>query len=332
VVHHLGSTIPPVREETNFPKTREQTILYRPIRDDNKLSIVPAFPYVDAIRRGDPVQAVRFMWSPFRWTLPCLDFKLANLSDNPIFLTRAAFDVQSSEPNLSPLLVVREACPIEYFQILNEGWGDANGCTLSFNVTRRSERAKFETPYAYDIFMGTIDAYNTSENGPADTESGVIDLQKVFRRLGVDVDAIKSRAQPSSLGGFDDGIAILSGQISYRYTDHEGHGRAALMKFSATVVIGPSPCMMYAPTSHKYNLLLDVDNEGYSRELEISQVLAPRGADRFQMCVGALKSSSHIFKVRLFYNSGQEFSSKTIGLDLIIPRSQAHRIRSSEGD
>lgn len=145
-----------------------------------------------------------------------------------------------------------------------------------------------------------------------------------------------------ALGSFREGknterniySAIAYGEISFTGTTHEGKSKPSVVKFSAEV-----PLLIFGQygdnysSSFQYSVKLDVDRENYKVVVQghgssVSQFLKTGEIDRFNIRVGASKSSLHDFRLKLIYNNGQSLLSPPISLKIFVPKSEANSIRN----
>ncbi|OBQ41022.1 MAG: hypothetical protein AN485_03710 [Anabaena sp. MDT14b] len=141
-----------------------------------------------------------------------------------------------------------------------------------------------------------------------------------------------------ALGEFKNGVnikrnlysAIAYGEISFTGTTHEQKLKASIVKFFAEV-----PLLIFGQygdgyySSFQYSAKLDIDRENYkvlvqSLGSSVSQFIKTGEIDRFNIRVGALKSSLHNFILKLIYNNGQFLLSPPISLKIFVPRSEAN--------
>ena len=145
-----------------------------------------------------------------------------------------------------------------------------------------------------------------------------------------------------ALGSFQNGKAIIVGELNYVETNYEGHKiqRTNQLKHLANLIIktptAPEDiiCGADAPPSSKYSIGFESQEENYNKVNykfashkdnyqvvlpEISHSLTPGEADRFLVEFEADQSSIHEFNVLLIYNNSKQLKSQDIKLELFRP-------------
>jgi hypothetical protein len=138
--------------------------------------------------------------------------------------------------------------------------------------------------------------------------------------------------QRDALGPFPNGYATLIGELSYSYTDLDGHEARQRNHITTPVSIFGPGAGAPAPPTFSYNVRLRVDGGGYDVTVPISQSIGPGETDRFLLHIAAEKSSLHEFDVLLRYNDTAEIVSRPIKLELFLSRLDADLVENQARD
>jgi predicted alpha/beta hydrolase family esterase len=303
----------------------DMTLRYELQRESERLVITPRMPYLDAVARGGPVYHVKYTWSPFGWQFPNLDFKIVNNSARTICLTEAVLEIASSKSDTTPMPVIPARSFSMKFWVDNEGWGPLQDATLDLNLFPTDHDEDFDSPFIHHLDLGTID------------EQCEVELARQFASIGVQVEFPEDSnrlpfVKKDGLGPFTNGYAILCGVLSYKYVGIDGEKHDAAVKIGTYVCLLPPPLGLYTPPSYQYDAIFDTDRTNYQVRVPLSQSLRSGEADRFNIRIAAAKSSVHDFHVHLICNGEQLPESKPITLRLLLPRSQADKIRLASND
>jgi len=148
-----------------------------------------------------------------------------------------------------------------------------------------------------------------------------------------------------ALGSFQNGKAIIVGELNYVETNYEGHKiqRTNQLKHFVNLSIKTPPTdesyknfKRYgasAPPSSKYSIGFENQEEysyktrhrfatqedNYQVFLHVSHSLTPGEADRFLVYLEVEKSSIHDFNIILMYNNSEQLKSEDIKLELFRP-------------
>ncbi|GHA88860.1 hypothetical protein GCM10009069_09870 [Algimonas arctica] len=80
----------------------------------------------------------------------------------------------------------------------------------------------------------------------------------------------------------------------------------------------------FEPTG-SYDVAFKPSGTTYTLTVPLSQPIRPKDFDRFSIWLGAPRSSTHVFKVRLKYNEDQELPSNSMNFQYLRPRGNASR-------
>jgi hypothetical protein len=113
---------------------RENTLEYHYEKNGNKITIEPHIELVEKQRRGEVIQGFAWSYQPFKWDFPVLSVKIVNNSNRNILLTEATFQIDKSEIDVRPIIVVRGQTHSGVAEFINEGWGEISNVVARFNV------------------------------------------------------------------------------------------------------------------------------------------------------------------------------------------------------
>lgn len=326
----------PVMADFEFPE--ERMLSYRVTKDVKQLQIDPQMGYLSKLGDGGPVSGFKNMLSPFRWYFPKLDIKILNDSTKAIFLAHAIFKIQKSVLDPSPVLLIRESpSKFTHFELFNEGWGGVSNCSIKFNIVTTENKPLFGGQYSYEERIG--DFFETYD----------INLSNALRDQGVDVDSIDGiipwvtyieglptvaiwnekekfkTISTSALGPFKNGEALVFGEITYSGRKLDGKLSKNVLKFSTYLSLFRPPGAPLPPT-YEYRVMFDIGKNNYQVKEPISQCLESGKPDRFDIVIGAPKSSLHVFRLELKCIDGKCLMSQPIILKIFLPRSQIGQI------
>jgi hypothetical protein len=317
------------------------TVAYSADRVGDKLRITPELPYLDLFKRGGPIAPDDYWLTPFEMTLPQLDITVTNNTNKTVFFNEAVFDIESSQLDPSPLLVIPER---DYggmkMSFINFGWKKLTDVTIKCNLVRAKETEDFTR------LEETLNV-TTDENG-----SFLADFSDVLARLGVDVATLRNPYEEATYsasgetykirtkngrtvvlsgseykqrmlkayGPFPEEMAKVVGEISY--ADPVDTSKRQSVRFLGLLYfqVQVQPLGGRAPPTCEYAVKFDVDNQHYERHISLAQALKPQDFDHFTIRVAADKSSIHRFKLRLLYNNGLVIESPPVELNLFMPR------------
>lgn len=317
-------------------------VRYAVRRVNDRIQVTPVLPYLEIINAGGPIHPRGFHGS-FDWRYPTIDLKLVNNTKETVFITEAIIRVRRSMRVQRPLIVIGMDRCGRRLPILNEGWEKARNSKLAFrfvqpNVAVRhpTERSAMRT-----VLLGDIADYHSVDLSDALIASGVdlanLDSHRLLHmapngNVAVTRDEYgrtkrMSRREFNELrrtwmGPFGDGIAPLSGHLEYDERSTDGPVRHRKLKVEAPIYFDKG-CVQFSqvvPSAHHY-ASLRIDGSDYEQRVNVSQIVKPGEADRFQITVGAMQSSLHELQVELVYNSDEVIKTPRIDIELFVPRS-----------
>lgn len=268
------------------------------------------------------------------------------------------------------LLIHENMYNVRHFYLVNEGWGEVLDCSINFNVISDDMPPDFNKQYKYKAVIGGFDETFNVDVSDALTGEGVDfskltegRLAKAkyseFRHVGTSYSASEDETvilldntgkeinvaeaeyyQESeseyeekilrALGSFKTARARVVGEITYSGRTTMKTSQISKLKFSALVsLVEPGPGAP-APPSYQYEAMFEIGRTNYEVRVPISQVLQPGETDRFNILIGAPKSSHHAFKLKLIYNDGLALISPETMMKIFLPRSQAHAMRPAD--
>ena len=314
-------------------------ITYEASDEDGSLVIRPRNPYFSALRDGGNIDDYA---SEFFLYWPKLDFKITNNSQSTLFATRITLQVESSEMDTSPFVLVRtDPTRLFIFEFVNEGWIDASG-EMSFRIQNPSLALNYN---ALLPIKKTVSRFS---------KSIPISISDELASIGVDTKRIsqiyeKMDSLNAARGDFADSYTRLEKQCTDALGSFAGRESALVIgvatfrslgsdqsvtfQFSAKVPIMPPSGLGGAePETDSYEVSLDLDRHRYEKVISISHSLKGGEVDRFGLTIGASKSSIHRFTPKIVFNNGIHVAGKPIHLHLLVPRSCAEAGSRTESD
>lgn len=310
--------------------------------DGGKVAIEPRLEYFSILERGGLI-STGYNYTPFGFEFPNLDIKVVNNSSETIFITSAEFNLDRSESDLMPILLIRSDIYLSnerHFELVNDGWGRVDSCVVNYDIAPapsasgsykyKLQTEVFEERYNVDVTEGLVgeglqidklQALNWQEKG--DDSVTLVSGEKIRK-------SEYNRRIAAALGPFSKNQAFATGKLTCSWKDANGLSNLQTFNFSTSVtVMNQSLGGLPAPPTAQYQAAFGVDRRDYTvSAADVSHTLKPGEADRFEIRVGAAKSSYHDFRLKLFYNGGGVVLSKSIHLHMVVPRSCAMLARS----
>jgi hypothetical protein len=336
---------------SNFASSSAMTVSYNAEKKGKKTVISPINEYLEHMRNGGPVSPVHFVYTPFKWDFPTLDIKIVNNSDKTIFINEGILNVQHSELDSEPILLIRPdsfRSNALHFRILNDGWRVARNVKINFNLdplVEKDHTPLFTAPYDHALTIADIEA------------SSNVNVASAFVKAGVEIDKLKDlgvisaiyvggestvtvrdtngkevtmtqeefeKKRASLFGPFVHGGALLSGVISYDWLQPKGDSKHNELRFSTVVWIYDLNARgAPAPPTYGYSTKLEVNGNKYVRRVNMSQAIKPGDTDRFTLQIGVEKSSLHTFDLQLMYNDSKILHGGSFQLGIFVPRTAA---------
>lgn len=301
-------------EEKTIPKNSDRIMRYSVSRDAGQVTIAPELPYLESVRKGNPVWSIPFMWQPFRWLPVNLDLKFLNRSTETLYLNALKVKVKRSCQNNEPILFVKRGSNFPYFCMSNDGWGRIRDPRLKMAFADGMGTPTFPDELTIEVPVQEFD------------EFAEFDLTQQFKALGVDVDAVMARHPTPQLGPFKSGVAFVFGLLEF--IDEDGNPR--MFRFGTDMRIAGPAYGMYGPPTYEYQTRLQVTGEHYERTVEISHVMKPGESDRFLLQLDVDKSSDHELELCVESNLGTIATSGPVHLSILVPRSVNERVSDTE--
>ncbi len=301
-------------EEKTVPKQESRILKYSGCLKSDSVEISPQLPYLEAVRKGEPVWAITYMWQPFRWLPLNLDLKFLNQGTETLYLTALNLRITRSTANVESVLFLKHGSFFPFISISNDGWGLIREPSLHIAILEASESPSFPD----DLPIGVpLDQF---------AEYCEIDLTEQFKSLGVDVNAVMQRKPNPDLGPFKSGVVFIFGKLSF--VDESGESKA--FRFGTDMSIQGPLLSMYGPPTFEYQTRLQVDGDDYMRSVEISHVLKAGESDRFLLQLDVDRSSNHELEISIASNRGTIVTSKPMRISLFVPRSVSERVSNKE--
>jgi hypothetical protein len=308
------------------------TLRYGLTRKNDKIVIEPQMGYLAQLRSGGPVKSLSYWYVPYDWQFPNLDLKIVNNSKDRIYFSEAVIAVKKSSIDPRPVLHIKDSSNSQmYFMLINEGWGPATNCKLSYSFAQPNEDISFDKPYVFDQDLEDID------------NAKRVDLTGSLKHAGVDVEFLKDKDRffsdyydgdksltHKAFGPFAKGKVLVYGELEYTERTTSGSENKASLKFSTIVSLTPPGVGVPRPPTFQYDAMLKVDEVNYNVHVNINQDVAPGDTDRFNIRLAAPKSSIHDFSVRLIYNEKKTISSDEVVLSMFVPKSSSGMIEKAK--
>lgn len=348
-------------------KDQERTLTYQIDYNNQELHITPLMEYLTKLKNGMPITDLGLILviPPFfKWQFPNLDLRIVNNSDKTIYITDIFIDVEKSYLNPYPVLVLPGEEPNAlHFWLINDGWGEVQDAVARFNLVPKGYPISFEESYQHEVRIGDFcDSVNV-DISRAIKELGVdVDFINGFNNRGEEYHSIHAKmgrffsqikefmdnkedeeykTLMSALGIFKNSditkrptfAAIAVGEICFTGKTANGDFKRDTIKFSSEVpLLVPGGYGAPGGPTYQYMVKLDVDRDNYKVRVQgcgssVSQYLKSGDIDRFNIRVGALKSSLHKFRIRLVYNDNQSLLSPALSLNMFVPKSEEKSAR-----
>ena len=297
-------------EENTIPKPEERVLRYSCRPGPDLIEFSPHMPYLDAVREGQPVWALDYMWLPFRWLPLILDLKFLNNGDDTVYLTRLDLAVRKSTANTEPVPFVKRSECFPNLTVSNDGWGEICSPTLRLAFADGVGQPSFPETFPFEILLEDFATVHE------------LDLSEQFSSLGVDIDGVMSGEENARLGPFQSRAVFVFGELAFSTPE----GEPRFFRFGNDMYMDVPPPGMYAPPNFEYETRLRVEGEDYVQSVDLSQVIGPRESDRFLLQLNVDKSSYHDLTISVVGNHGVNAVSLPVRLSLFVPRSVHERV------
>lgn len=351
---NINMSVSVMQDESSASLSKSDTHLdYEISRPESSIEITPYMGYFELLEKGGPIEPISYIWVPFEWDFPVLDIKVVNNSNKTIFLTEALFNIEESILDPTPVLLIR---PDDFrrnalhFPICNEGWGPAKDLRIEFHLAPldAGAEARYNTPYTHILSIGDIDECFNVDLSQAFVDSGVnlsglqslrivsysyggenggtiTYLDKTDAEVTVTVRQFET-IRKSFLGDYEEGGAVVSGEMIYDSISLQGKPIENRIKFSTIVwLFDENLAGVPAPPTYEYGTRFQVTGKNYERRVNISQQIKPGETDRFTIKIGVDKSSLHKFSFSLLYNNSVIGEQKIV-MRIFVPRSGAEYV------
>ena len=303
------------------------TYKYKIKKEGGLIKINPQNTYLSLLKKGGPIFPKHYWHSPFEgdFAFPNFDIKIVNNTEETISFLKGIFNIHESKTDPFPILWINGDGYNMQLPLINVGWGKVYNAIIKFNLFPIEESREVYMNYSHEIVLGDFDRYSEKT-----------DLTPIFRKLGVDVEAIngfpydddKSEKSVKALGIFKSATAKVIGEIEYWGLNSSGQKSREILKFKAVVHLGMRPPGLPMPPRAYYDVKFETDGSDYQKELPpiFMHVIKPGEADRFQFKISAAKSSRHVFDFVLLYNDNKTISFENIGLNYFMTPLDAKHI------
>ncbi len=322
--------------------------------------------YLALVEKGGPIEPITF--SPeFSVGFPSLDVKLVNNSAKAVFFSEMLVQVESSQPDTTPLpLIFSGYDQVLFFRLVNEGWGPIESCTVKFHLVPKGKgksAAPAQAPKtpAFEKTFGRFTEDLDVDVGDAAISAGipakhvekarqyvVQEKKKLQLSLSGNEDSVEHRqleaantklyteltaAGSKKLGPFTDGVGRVIGSLTYTWNDAAGKAQTKTLGFQADVLLVPPDGLgAPGPVTGRYETMLRTEGENYTLAVPISQPVRKGDVDHFLLRLGLPASSRHRLRVRLRATDGSYVESGPIALAGLLPRHAAADLQKGPGD
>lgn len=289
-----------------------RTARYRLQRTPGLIRIESSMEYVDDFRQRKELQPVSYVWSPFRWLFPTLDFCVVNNSKDTVMLTELALSVDSSRPHSEVLLVIRD---VRYefgaVQLVNEGSMPAKNARLLFNVFPSNTEPQNTPPYQFIVELGDI---VTAVNPVVLTREQLQELANEDQEIAAGISEYQSVEIVGEVQWTEDGTTVKT------------------IGFRSPVFCGPATCGLFTPPTARYSIQLRAWGDSYYESLPLAQSIQPGATDRFQVVIAAPCWSHHRLNLRISGMPKLDIELSPLELEIFIPSSQSGKTLSIGSD
>jgi hypothetical protein len=276
------------------------TLKYLYERVDDKLRIKYEMPYLTWLSDGSPIEPLTEYGRPelkFTWQYPKLAVKVVNNTNRTLLLSEATIEILASEINKEPVLIIQSAWPerppLGTFHLVNEGWGDVVNATITYEA-----RAENVNEFNFKKSKGVINVGTFSD------EAEITIVPNIPFKYDC---SHNSQYQ----------LVDVSGVIKYETEYHEKREN----KFKTKVVIGVCRELQGAMVeSSEYDVMLEAGKANYTRNMPIAQEVKAGETDYFIFQLATNKSARFDLRLSLREAGGVRLPSKSILIDVFIPR------------
>lgn len=276
--------------------------------------INPSYNYLEDLSKGR-ISSNRL--SIYNFGLPLFDVKTVNNSDKSVFITKAVFKIKKSVSDITPYFKNTGGDGFR-IPIQNIGYGPAVDAKLTLSIKDSTGVTK-----VHKIQLDSVKGYCKR-----------CDVTDILKTYNVNTDLFKGNfdnfptptEEKLARGAFKSSTVTIDGVLKYKALNINKTYQNYSFKFSHHVLlkarmnVSHSMMMAMGPTAPAYDLVFELDKENYTKTINVSQVLAPNGFDRFLVELYAPKSSRHLFDLMIVYNDGQTLTFENIALNYFKPR------------
>ncbi len=318
--------------------------------------------YLTLLEKGGPIEPI--IYSPeYSVSFPNLDLKVVNNGAKTVFFSEIQVQVQSSQPDPTPLVLIFSGySQTLFFQLMNEGWMPIESCTVKYNLFPKKAKPPAGDTFAFEKTLGRFTESVDVDIGDAAIKSGVSPkyVEKVRQYLAVQAKQnqlmevkLPNNADPTEtpeylktmevvnklyteltttgkkqIGPFTGGEGRVAGVLTYAWKDAAGQDQSKTVRFQADVLILPPEGLGAAgPVTGRYETMLRTQGDNYTLRVPVSQPVRKGEVDRFLLRLGLPASSRHQFRVRLRSTDGGFVESGPISLAGLLPRNAAAELQ-----
>jgi len=276
--------------------------------------INPSYVYLKNLAQG---KLASNNLSKYNLGLPVFDIKAVNNSDESVFITKAIFKIKKSIQDKTPYFKKSSKDGFT-IPITNIGHDPATNVKLKLSIKDSTGVTK-----SHEINIDTIKKYCSA-----------CDVSEILKDYNVDVNLFKGdfSSFPSAIelkkarGAFKNTYVPIEGVLTYQAKNINGQLQNYSFTFSHQVKLDikmdlVASMMSMSSPSNTYDLKLNLNDENYVRTINVSQVLSPKGFDRFQVKLYADAASRHLFDLTIVYNDGQTLVFENLALNYFKPKS-----------
>lgn len=286
------------------------TVSYMFSGNGDSIFVKPSSKIFSLMSEGKAITGSNDFWCI---NYPQFDFKLANNTDEAVFMNEIQLSVLKSSPDEKALII---PSGLDAITFTNVGWGNATDVRLDFNIAPKKYYKQWSAlpskhHYQYKLLRPV---QNWKEpNLAADDANRSIDvkLTELMKQYGITEEAfelggsadLQNANDPGTIkfkqltGDYDEG-GVAYGTLSY--ADSDGKRKQIKFQTSFEITSGFGAAM---PEGEAYNMKFKLSGDDYQLTAPISRGIKPKEFDRFSLIYGAAQSSRHVFKLSFLYNS-----------------------------
>lgn len=349
----LGMNRAPYAAEGEVTKANEEWgphIDYVASRKDGDFVIEPGWQVWRRWNKGGPIGTEESAgWDFEASVFPVyLEVRVFNPGATPLSIVGAEVAGEYSHPDLEPLLDIGNAgsnAGSTRCGIANCKKTQVKSCEISYSIQPPTEEPKYgdyKFQESLQPFKSSAEFSISKALDSLGIDSKAIDLigklEETYK--GGDGDLEKEEAEKKAvaakvkagLGPFakhattEDGSLRLkvriTGEMKVGWDDHKGQPASRTVKFTflKTIAWLWPEYGAAGPSAGKYDVILPVSGENYSKPFPFRKTIKPNGAERFTLKLASDASTRHSFRVRLTAADGTKIVSSPCKMTFLLPQ------------